>query len=111
MNILSFMLPFTNSVWFSCLITIIFSGLTYFFLAKPIKIYEDRSSDTEETEESEEETHSQDVRTSLYKAAMAFTGNFDFEAETLATRLWSFSMAFWVMLMLTAYTANLASFL
>merc|ERR1719410_1284672 len=62
MNILSFMLPFTNGVWFSCLITIIFSGLTYFFLAKPIKIYEDRSSDTEETEESEEETHSQDVR-------------------------------------------------
>ena len=42
---------------------------------------------------------------------MAFIGNIEFEALNFATRLWSFSLAFWVLIITYSYTANMASFL
>ena len=43
--------------------------------------------------------------------ATAFAGQFEFDPQTGPARLFTFSIAFWALLMGAAYTANLASFL
>jgi len=43
--------------------------------------------------------------------ATASTGQFEFAPKTNASRLFTFSIAFWALLVISAYTANLASFL
>lgn len=48
---------------------------------------------------------------SIYLATMSFVGQNEFQPRTVAARIMAFSMAFWGVLVISAYTANLASFL
>lgn len=47
----------------------------------------------------------------LYLSFIKFTGNYSYEPKTLGGCVFGFTYAFWSMLMLAAYTANLASLL
>lgn len=47
----------------------------------------------------------------IFFAALSFTGDIKFEPSTDYARLFVFGLAFWSLLMASAYTANLASFL
>ena len=49
--------------------------------------------------------------TPIYYAAISFTGHFEFRPNTIAARLLGLSWAFWALIVASAYTANLASFL
>ena len=97
----SFTNPFTPSVWLAILGTVLFSGLTYFFVSR----IESKTSQDEAGE------NQNSFGSSFYLAAMAFTGNIEMEASAFGTKLLSFSLAFWALLITAAYTANLASFL
>ena len=99
-NYLDFMSPFDYSVWALIGATILFSAITYYILIV-------LNADTEE----EEDHGEMRVVASLYIAAMSFTNNFDFHPVSISVKLWSFSIAFWALIISAAYTANLASFL
>lgn len=94
----SFLEPFTNSVWILIIFSIIASGLVYWIL----ELIDDKS-DREKLKNSPVE--------SIYLSAAAFTGHFEFQPQTHASRLFTVSLAFWALLVAATYTANLASFL
>lgn len=97
-NLWSFLLPFETNVWIAMAAAIFFSGLVYFFLERL-----NSSSDKRHLGEK--------PVTAIFLAAITFTGHFEYRPNTNAARLLSFSWTFWTLIMASAYTANMASFL
>jgi hypothetical protein len=90
--------PFATGVWVMIGVSIVFSGLVYWFLERI-----DHKSDKRSLHNSPLE--------SIFLAGIVFTSHFEFHPRTHAARLFSLSLAFWALLTGAAYTANLASFL
>jgi hypothetical protein len=61
--------------------------------------------------ESDDQSTNDTPITCIYHAAMVVTGNFGFHPKTHAARFLSFSWTFWVLFVVSAYVANLASHL
>jgi hypothetical protein len=96
----SFLLPFEPIVWVAIIGAILFTGATYFALCRLSKGNSDERSGLDHRPLS-----------SFFFAALTFTGHFEFNPESHAARLLSFSWSFWALIMASGYTANLASFL
>lgn len=90
--------PFDRGVWILILVSIVASGLVYWCLELI-----DPNSDKRRLENDPIDT--------TFLVAIAFTSHFEFHPRTHAARLFTFSVAFWALLVGAAYTANLASFL
>ena len=89
--------PFTPGVWLLLLITMIVTGYVTMQLDPKAK--------------EKDETRSEFFMSNVYSSLIVFTGHLDLDPNTRAGELVSFSLSFFAMLMLSAYTANLASFL
>lgn len=89
--------PFTASVWFLLLFTMIITGIVSMMLDPQLR------------EKTETTTHY--LLSNVHASLIVFTGHMDLDPNTHAGQLVSFSLSFFAMLMLSAYTANLASFL
>jgi hypothetical protein len=97
-NIWAFLNPFTLSVWLAIVGFITLTGLVYWLLE-----YLDVNTD---------EGHEiASPLCNIYLAATAFTGHFSFAPNTHPSRILAFSWTFWVLIVVAAYTANLASFM
>jgi Ligand-gated ion channel len=94
----SFLLPFDRYVWLAIVGAIIFTGLTYLLMERL-----DTDSDERDLESK--------PWVSIFIASLTFTGHFEFRPNTNPARLLSFSWTFWAVIIASAYTANLASFL
>ena len=92
-----FLDPFDTAVWVMVMATIVASAAIHVLL-RALDPYPDPDDSKDWTE-------------MVWKYATAFTGQFEFDPQTGPTRLFTFSIAFWALLMSAAYTANLASFL
>jgi Ligand-gated ion channel len=98
-DIWGFLIPFEWSVWLSIAGAIFFSGFVFFILERL-------------NPNPDEELHLEKKPvTVIFLAAITFTGYFKFNPNNNAVRLMSFSWTFWALIMASAYTANLASFL
>jgi len=95
-DLFSWVDPFKRSVWGFIVGTILFSAAVYYALERI-----DPNSDISETELTYMET--------LWMFGTAVTGQFEFAPKTNASRLFTFSTAFWALLVISAYTANLAA--
>jgi hypothetical protein len=89
-SIFSWTDPFSWQVWLLTIATIIFSGVIYYFLEVI-----DPHSDAQELEESCIEN--------IFLSAINFTTHFMFQPRTNASRLFTFSLSFWGMLMGVRY--------
>jgi len=98
LNVWSFLKPFSREVWICVGIALLLSGIIYKGLD-----YFDAESNQNRLELNPSDT--------LYDAALSFTGEIHFDPDTNATRILTFSLAFFCLLVTSAYTANLASFL
>jgi Ligand-gated ion channel len=94
----SFLQPFHYTVWLLIGAATIFTGLMYFMLERL------------NVESDERELEHQPV-TAIFLASMVFTGHFQFQPNTNPARILSFSWTFWALIITSAYTANMASFL
>jgi len=118
--------PFTNGVWLMMIVTLVISGFIFFYLDDYDKsemsssireINEDNPSYQRESVISSiarlgttgllEKRES--VSSSIHKSFIVFTGHMDLEAGSFSGQLVAFSLSFFAMLMLSAYTANLAT--
>jgi len=90
--------PFSTTVWFVIVATIFGSAAVYFALERI-----DPNSDISEEQLTYMET--------VWMFGTAVTGQFEFAPKTNAARLFTFSISFWALLVISAYTANLAAFL
>jgi Ligand-gated ion channel len=97
-NAWAFLNPFTMSLWFFLCGFVGLTGLLYWCLELL-------------NPDSDEESKRDTPITCIYHAAMVVTGNFGFHPKTHASRFLSFSWTFWVLFVLSAYVANLASHL
>jgi hypothetical protein len=94
----SFLRPFEGSVWWLILATVIASGLVFYLLEKMNMA-------------SDERMLGDAPATAVFYAALTFTGHLEFQPQTHAARLLTFSLGFSALIVGAAYTANLASFL
>jgi len=116
---LSWKKPFTNGVWLMMIITLVISGLTSFYLDE----YEKKQMSNKKSEDKQETVLQNIVRlskkgllekkesisSSIHKSFIVFTGHMDLDAISFPGQLVAFSLSFFAMLMLSAYTANLAT--
>jgi len=93
-----FLKPFDREVWICIGATLFLSGLVYKALD-----YFDPDSEQSNIDVNPSET--------IYSAGLSFMGEINFQPSTSATRIFAFSLAFFCLLVTSAYTANLASFL
>lgn len=93
-----FLDPFDTSVWLLIIAATVFTGVAYFILER-LNVQSD-----------ERELHDKPM-VAIFLASLTFTGHFEFWPDTHAARLLSFSWTFWALIMTSAYTANMASFL
>lgn len=94
----SFLDPFSIGVWVMIGVTIVVSGLVYWFLD-----WFDTDSDSLELDKRPGQ--------SMFLAALTFTGHFEFRPESRSAQIFTVSLSFWALIMMSAYTANLASYL
>lgn len=87
--------PFDRAVWIMVLVTVVISSILYWLLERL-----DPDTDRRKTRLDPVET--------MWMFATAFAGQFEFDPQTGPARLFTFSIAFWALLMISAYTANLA---
>ena len=99
--------PFTMSVWFVLLATIICSSFVHQFLEHLRKNAYDRS-DNGNTSKNKSTKATID---NIYLSFLNFTQQFSYEPSSLSGKIFSISFVFWSMLIGAAYTANLASLL
>jgi hypothetical protein len=99
MGLLTFLKPFDWQVWLVTIFTFIIIGLGYQWL----EWINDGNSN-------EQALHNNPSQT-FYSSAMAFTGDCKFEPRTNCARIFVFTIAFWGLIMCSAYTGSLASFL
>jgi hypothetical protein len=98
LDVWAFLLPFDAGVWVMIGLTIFVSGLVYWGLE-----WFDESSDRQSLEVK--------PQISIFLAALTFTGHFEFKPRTNGAMLFTISLAFWCLLIVAVYTANLASYL
>lgn len=98
LHVWSFLEPFDWTVWVMILVTFLVAGLVYWWME-----WYNEDSDRQELQNKPTET--------VFFAALSFTGESSFEPSTDYARLFVLGLAFWSLLMASAYTANLASFL
>mmetsp|Transcript_13230 Transcript_13230/g.20618 ORF Transcript_13230/g.20618 Transcript_13230/m.20618 type:complete len:577 (+) Transcript_13230:109-1839(+) len=91
LEIFKFLKPFDATLWYTILATIIASALAYMAI-------EGASSED------------WNVGWNFYLGVLMFCQHFSYEPKSTPGRLFGASMAFWSMLIIVAYTANLASF-
>ena len=84
-------------------ITLVVSGILCYFLEKGLTMPKLNSNELSRI--------STDITDHIYMSSMLFTGHMNLKAKTKPGQLVSFSLSMFAMLMLSAYTANLASFL
>jgi len=89
---------FSLQLWLTIVAAIVATGLSYFLLEHLNKDADERNLDEKPL-------------ASIFYAAIAFTGHFELRPNTNAARILSFSFTFWALIVVSAYTANLASFL
>jgi Ligand-gated ion channel len=92
----AFLLPFDGWTWVCVLAVVVFTGMCYFLL------------DRLDTDADEKEMK---PAVAVFLSALVFTGHFQFLPNTHPARLLSFSWTFCCLILMSAYTANLASFL
>jgi hypothetical protein len=97
-NIWAFLDPFTYSVWLSILAFIVITGLVYWLLE-----YMDVDAD--------KLFLGKNPILCIYLIAIVFTGHLGIQPRTHGARMLSFSWTFWAVIVVSAYTANLASYL
>ena len=95
--------PFSTNVWILLIIMLLISGIVH-------HIVEEGFSMTR-FEFGEIRSLSSNITNFIHKSFIVFTGHLDLQAKTKPGQLISFSLSFFAMLMLSSYTANLASFL
>jgi Ligand-gated ion channel len=95
----SFMVPFEYSVWLAILAAIFVTGMAYFFLERLNNGLDDHQGLEDKP------------LLAIFIAALTFTGHFQFRPNSIASRMLSISWGFWAVIVTSAYTANLASFL
>lgn len=98
-NLMAFLEPFTNGLWFLIFMVTILTGLMYFIL----DYLRSKRHDNKELDA--------DLKKSLFMSMNAFVGHSEFDPKATSTRLLTFSMNFLYLVILSAYTANLASVL
>lgn len=94
----SFLTPFQSGVWIMLVVAILATGVLYWMLEQL-----NRESDTQQLEKK--------PLTTIFLSALTFVGHFDFSPGTHSARLLALSYTFFTLIMVSAYTANLASFL
>ncbi|OEU08673.1 hypothetical protein FRACYDRAFT_147726, partial [Fragilariopsis cylindrus CCMP1102] len=99
-GLLTFLAPFDWQVWVLTIFTFIVAGLGYQWL----EWINDGDSDKQAL------GYNHPSQT-LYYSAMAFTGDCKFEPRTNCARVFVFTIAFWGLILCSAYTGSLASFL
>jgi Ligand-gated ion channel len=97
-NLWSFLEPFEYAVWIMIVVAVIFSGFVYWVL-------EHWNMDTDEL------SLETKPLASIFYAAITATGHYELKPNTHAARILGFSFSFWALIVASAYTANLASFL
>lgn len=96
----SFLKPFANSVWIMIFAVFIFTGIVYSALEAlyPYKKHESKEG--------------QKMGYNIFMSAMTFSQHhMEWYPKSHSQRLFAFSVSFWALIMASAYTANLASFL
>lgn len=94
----AFMAPFTTLVWFMIGALSIISGIIYYILDYFDSRLKKRKMDI-------------GLEESLFYTAFSFNGHFVHQPKSRASRMMVFSIGFFYLLIVAAYTANLASFL
>lgn len=98
LSMFSFLAPFTWQVWLMTLLTILLAGGVYQWME-----WINGESDRQQLGDKPTET--------IFFAALSFNGDIKFEPSTDYARIFVLTLAFWGMILSSAYTANLASFL
>ena len=98
LNIWSFLLPFQWTVWLLLVVVVIITGVAYWLLERL-----DTSSDVRSLE-----NHPGDA---VFYTAITMTGHFEFQPQTSAAMILTWSTTFIALIIGAVYTANLASFL
>jgi len=98
LHIWSIFLPFQWSVWLLLVVAVVVTGVAYWFLERL-----DTRSDIRELEH-----HPGDA---VFYTAIAMTGHFEFQPQTTAAMILTWSTTFIALIIGAVYTANLASFL
>jgi hypothetical protein len=96
LNFFSFFLPFQWQVWLFSVLTMVLAGLVYQWME-----WINTDSDRQELGDKPSET--------VYFAVLSFFSDIKFEPSTNYSRLFVVTLAFWGMILSSAYTANLAS--
>jgi len=95
----SFLKPFEANLWGTIVATITFSGMLYWAIERWNRDAEKRDPDNKS------------FGAAVFYAAMSFTAHFEHEPISHSTRILSFSLTFWALIVASSYTANMASFL
>jgi hypothetical protein len=98
LDLWSFLQPFSAGVWVMIGVTVVISGIVYWFLD-----WFDTDSDSLELDKRPGQ--------SIFLSFLAFTGQFEFRPVSSSAQIFTASLSFWALIMMSAYTANLASFL
>ncbi|KAL3918645.1 MAG: hypothetical protein SGARI_007410, partial [Bacillariaceae sp.] len=97
-DLFSFLAPFDWQVWLMTLLTMVIAGLVYQWME-----WINEDSDKQELQNKPTET--------MYFAMLSFNGDIKFQPSTNYARIFVLTIAFWGLILSSAYTANLASFL
>ena len=107
--------PFTVGVWLSLLGTLLTSGLLLFYLEDKSLLQVSANgflpAGTQNDKKIFEGEYASTIISYIHQAFTVFSGHLDLLPNTHAGQILSFSLSFFAMLMLSSYTANLASFL
>jgi hypothetical protein len=95
-NIWSFLTPFTYSVWLAIIGFIIITGIVDWLMELMYGTADEGFTN---------------VLLCIYHFAMVFTGHFDIRPKSHGAQILAFSWTFWTLIVVSAYTANMASFL
>ena len=95
--------PFSNQVWILLIVTLLVTGILCYVIENGFAIPKLKFNELS--------VFITDITDHIYMSMIVFTGHMNLKTKTKPGQLVSFSLSFFAMLMLSAYTANLASFL
>lgn len=98
LKIWSFLTPFDGMIWLMIAVSVIITGLLYWLLEKMNNKADERSLQNE-------------PGGAVFYSALSFTGHMELQPASTSARILTFSMSFWSLIVIAAYTANMASFL
>lgn len=96
--------PFDTAVWILTVITILVSAFVYWILERLDADSDVTQQQQQNDSEQEEEHHRLTMVETTWMFATAFAGQFEFDPQTPPARLFTFSIAFWALLMGAACT-------